>query len=175
MRLLRICGIAFAALGIARFASSPNAARAAQLPIARTVAYETISDRYFVKNDVPVRARTFFIVRDFATFDSIFGYGAVMGPAPRVTVSAADFTGRTMLVAIASGPLCRLAARGVSASGRHYTVAFSSHCDAPGSATYSVPLVVSVPGKSVGSVTFVENGRLAGEVHAAATPFTRPR
>jgi hypothetical protein len=176
MRLCRSLLVALAALAaIVSFASSSTVARAAQTPAERTVAYETISNRYFVKNDVPVRPRTFFIIRDFATFASIFGYGAVMGPAPRATVSAADFSGRTMLIAIASGPLCTLGATSVSAAGPHFTVAFTSHCDAPGSATYSVPLVLSVAAKNVGSATFVENGHIAGYVRTVATPMPAPR
>jgi hypothetical protein len=162
MGLRRSLAVVLSALAVGAVAST--VARAGQTP-ERMVAYETISGRYFVKNTVPVRARTFFIIRDFATFESIFGYGAVMGPPPRRVVSAGDFTSRTMLVAIASGPLCTLAATGVNAAGHTYTVDFKSHCDAPGSARYSVPLILSVPGRAVGSVTFVENGRVAGDVH----------
>ncbi len=171
--LRRSLTVALAAFALAGLVTS-TLASAGQTPPERTVAYETIAGRYFVKNDVPVRARTFFIVRDFATFSSIFGYGAVMGPAPRAVVSPNDFAARTMLVAIASGPLCTLTATRVSASGRHDTVEFTSHCSAPGSATYSVPLILSVAGKSVRSVTFVENGRIASDIVTTATPVPAP-
>jgi hypothetical protein len=155
-------------------AAPPVAGRAADTAAATPVPFALVSSRYFVKNYVPRPPRSFFAIRDFATFDSIFGYGAVMSRDPLPVVSATDFATRTFFVAIASGPFCSLSATSVTASGDSYQVAYSAKCEAAGAGTYSVPLIVSVPRTAIGSVAFVEDGRPVGLVASFATPLPTP-
>jgi hypothetical protein len=164
------CAVAVAALA----AAPPMPIHAADVPAGTPVRFSLVSSRYFVKNYVPRRARSFFAIRDFATFDSIFGYGAVMSRDPLPAVTAKNFATRTFFVAIASGPVCSLAPTSVTVRGDRYQVAYVSKCEAPGSATYSVPLILSVPRAQLGSVTFVENGRVAGTVATFAKPVPSP-
>jgi len=159
---------------VALAAEPPMPVHAADVPAGTPVRFSLVSSRYFVKNDVPRRARSFFAIRDFATFDSIFGYGAVMSRDPLPAVTAKDFATRTFFVAIASGPLCSLAPTSVTARGDRFNVAYVSKCEPAGSATYSVPLILSVPRTQLGSVTFVENGRAAATVTTFATPVPLP-
>ena len=128
---------------------------------------------YFVKNYISVQSEEFFVIRDQATFDSIFGYAATMGKSlpplnPKV------FTTKTLLaVAVKELSLCTLTVSSVRATTTHATLRYTKSCDLPGTATYVTPLLVQVP-RSITSATFVEDGNTVGQVSKPSTPIADP-
>jgi hypothetical protein len=116
---------------------------------------------YFVKNTFePNAVESFAVVKTMPEFEKIFGVGMVMG-GKSPTVDADTFKAEMVVAVVKRGPMCHYEVESVSARGRSLELRYKANSDAPGSAQYSVPLIVTVPAGEYTSVKFVENGQEA--------------
>jgi hypothetical protein len=141
--------------GKAADASKPGAKAAA----GKSLDFSTIERPYFVKNtferDAP---QSFVVVKSFEQFNGIFGVGMVMGGA-RPQVNAATFDAKIIVAVVKRGPMCNYKVESVTAAADGLEVRYEAKVDLPGSATFAVPLIVSVPKGDYAAVKFIENGK----------------
>jgi hypothetical protein len=129
---------------------------------------------YFIKNYVPIQKRAYFVIEDYATFESIFGFGMYMG-APKPQISPDTFKTSMLLIPATSGPSCTLAAKSLIAKGSTATLGFASTCESASSSRQNDFLIVVVPKRHLTSVSFVENGGHATTVKAPTAPVPAPQ
>jgi hypothetical protein len=139
--------------------SAPSRASVKEKDASKSLTFTTYSRPYFVKNTYePKAAQSFAVLKTLEDFQGVFGVGMVMrGPRPQI--NAATFESQIVLVVVTRGPMCHYDVESVATKDSGIELRYKVKSDPPGSATYSVPLIVAVPKSNYATVTFVENGK----------------
>lgn len=115
---------------------------------------------YFVSNKVKLdNETTWRIVSDKKSFDQLFGVASVMGDRAK-RLKPNTFENQIVLTVIKTGKfLAKYKVQSIMATGSTLAVRYQVTKQGGGTATYTSPLIVSVPRKKWSSVIFVENGK----------------
>ena len=149
---------------------APIASFAADPAPPKPVPYETYGG-YFVSNKFePDRPASFVVLRDQQAFDAVFGAGFVMhDKSHRLARNA--FDSRIVIAAIQRGKaMWDFKVQDVSASDGSVALRYTSTSTPQPSATYSCPLILSIPKADYTAVQFIENGKVVQTVPLKSTP-----
>jgi hypothetical protein len=132
------------------------------------IAFEVFAKGYFVKNNAKLPGNpAYVLIADKKAFDDIFGFGRVMGPAPKL-VDAKLFETNLIATVIKSGnTLWKYEVESVSRDKDRLVVKYSAKGMESPSATFRSPLIVSIPRGNYTEVVFVENGKEVGKQKSA--------
>lgn len=115
---------------------------------------------YFVSNKAKLDGEsTWRIVNDKKSFDQIFGVAFVMGDRAK-RLKPNTFEDQFVLTVITTGNfLAKYEVQSIVAKGTTLTVNYQVSRQDGGTATFTSPLILSVPRRNRSSVIFVENGK----------------
>ena len=116
---------------------------------------------YFEKNNSNLKGETSFLA--FTTqqqFDKVFGTAATMGKNDFMPPDV--FKSKIVVAAIKRGALRTYEDVKITSEKGKLYVSYNVNDDAPGSATFSSPLIVAVPKGKYKEIVFVENGKQTG-------------
>ena len=159
MCIIRVSGFALVLLTFTSLASSMVTQKEEKVP------FEIYTKGYFVKNSAKLSGNPAFVIApDKESFDRIFGFGAVMGPRPKL-VDEKLFADRVIVAVIKSGSaLWKYDVESVKRDKDRLIVAYSATAKETPGAKFTVPLILAVPRADVAEVVFVENGKEVGKL-----------
>ena len=129
----------------------------------RNVAFQRHDSSYFEKNTSGLKGeKSYLALTDQAQFDKVFGPAARMGNNAFLPPGA--FQNKIVVAAIKRGTMRRYSNVSVTEENGVLLVSYAAVDDKPGSATYRVPLILSVEKGDYSGVVFMENGQRAGVV-----------
>ena len=149
--ILAMIIIAFAADGAAQMKSGKDA---------KPVEFQQYTS-YFEKNDNGLKGEKAFLAFSAQpSFDKIFGSAATMGQ--NSFLPADVFSSKIVVAAIKRGSLRKYENVEVMSEKGKLIVSYTAKDDAPGSATFSSPLIIAVNRDKYKEIVFMENGQRAG-------------
>jgi hypothetical protein len=118
---------------------------------------------YFEKNNSGLKGeKSYLVLTDQQQFDRVFGPAAKMGANAFLPRNA--FETKIVVAAIKRGTMRRYSDVSVTEENGVLLVSYTATDAKPDSATYRVPLILSVERGEYGGVIFVENGERVGVV-----------
>ena len=118
-------------------------------------------DGYFEKNNSGLKGKTSYLVlADQGQFDKVFGSVGTAGENNFLTPDV--FKSKIVVAAIKRGGMRHYTDVKVTTQNGKLYVRYAAKDDAPGSATFSSPLILAVDKGKYGEVVFLENGKKAG-------------
>jgi hypothetical protein len=118
-------------------------------------------ESYFEKNSSGLKGKTSYLVlANQEQFDKVFGYATTMEQNNFLTPDV--FKSKIVFATIKRGSLRHYDDVKVTAAKGRIFVWYNAKDDAPGSATYSTPLILAVDKGKYNEVVFMENGKKAG-------------
>ena len=120
-------------------------------------------DSYFEKNNSGLKGETSYLVlANQEQFDKVFGSAATMGQNNFLPPDV--FNSKIVLATIKRGSMRHYEDVKVTTGNRKIFVWYKAKDDAPGSATFSTPLILAVDKGKYNEVVFMKNGKKAGTV-----------
>jgi hypothetical protein len=118
---------------------------------------------YFEKNNSGLTGeKSYLVLTDQQQFDRVFGPAATMGANAFLPRDA--FANKIVVAAIKRGAMRRYSDVSVTEENGVLLVSYTATDDKPGSATFKVPLILSVEKGEYSGVIFMENGERVGVV-----------
>jgi hypothetical protein len=128
----------------------------------RPVEYQRY-DSYFEKNNSGLRGKaSYLVLANQEQFDKVFGSAAAMEQNSFLPPDV--FKSKLVFATIKRGSLRHYDEVKVTAGNGKLVVWYNAKDDAPSSATYSTPLILTVDKGKYNEVVFMENGKKAGAV-----------
>ena len=141
------------------FGQAEGLSAAEKTPKGTAVKFKTYGAPYFVKNNFEPKAdQSFVVIKNLEHFEKVFGVGMVMG-GPTPGVNPDTFKSQMIVAVIKRGPMCKFEVEGVATAGKGLQVRYKVMTDPPDTATFAVPLIISVPKGDYLAVVFMENGK----------------
>ena len=129
----------------------------------RALEFERHDSSYFEKNNSGLKGeKSYLVLTDQRQFDRVFGPAAVMGK--NAFLPSGAFRNKIVVAAIKRGAMRRYSDVAVTEENGVLLVSYTAADDKPGSASYRVPLILSVERGEYGGVVFMENGERVGVV-----------
>jgi hypothetical protein len=128
-----------------------------------------VHNGHFVKNTFkPAGDCAFLAITDQKGFDEVFGVGRVLGK-PQNFVPKEAFDKKMVVAVIKNGTaITEYKVEKVTADGDTLYVQYTAEAKGSGgTATFSSPLIVTVDKDKIKKVTFIENGKKAGNADVA--------
>lgn len=118
-------------------------------------------ENYFEKNNSGlIGATSYLAFKNQKQFDRIFGVAPTMGENNFLPENA--FKSKTIVATIKRGALRRYTVEKVTTENRKLIIWYTYKDDAPGTATFASPLILSVAKGKYNEVVFMENNEKAG-------------
>jgi hypothetical protein len=118
-------------------------------------------DSYFEKNNSGLKGKTsYLILANQVQFDKVFGSATTMEQNNFLTPDV--FKSKIVFATIKRGSMRHYDNVKVTAENGKLFVWYNAKDDAPGSATFSTPLILAVDKGKYNEVVFMENGKKAG-------------
>ncbi|MCX7664264.1 MAG: hypothetical protein N2112_01810 [Gemmataceae bacterium] len=130
------------------------------------LAYTHYNKGYFEKNSSGLKGEaSYLVISDREKFDSIFGVGFVMGPKPVLLPNDADEFKKLLVIATIKrgNSITNYEIKGVTITEGVVTLDYKATAEAPSTATFASPLILSIPKEKVKKVIFNENGKKVHE------------
>lgn len=141
-------------------AASARAGGPATLPTTRPVPFEVHSG-YFVSNQFdPKAAVSFVVIQERAVFDRVFGVAWVIHQSAHLLPNDAFQTKMVVGVIKRGKAIWKFTVEGVEAGDRTLIVRYRTRAVPNQSATFAVPLILSLDKGNYTAVQFVANGKL---------------
>jgi hypothetical protein len=129
----------------------------------RQLHFQRYDSSYFEKNNSGLEGeKSYLVLANQKQFNKVFGPAARMGKntfLPRHT-----FETKIVVASIKRGSMRRYSDVTVTEKDGVLQVSYTAEDDKPGSATYSVPLILAIDKGEYDEVVFIENGERAGAV-----------
>lgn len=137
-------------------------------PKATKVEFQHYDKGYFEKNTSGLKGEfSLLAITTREKFDSVFGFGRVIGKLPPLLPTEQDAFAKSLVVGVITRgtAVTTYKVEQVTADGNTLMVTYSSTTPkGGGTAMYASPMIIAVPRGTYTSVVFVENGKTLGKI-----------